>query len=273
MTSCSWFRHRYHAGNRRLAIAGRPIRAGHPAHARRNADSFVRRNRIAARIVTRVRPFVRFRSGRSHDFRPDAVACDDFESFETGVFQHAGQLLPRQGRIALRVNPSQAAEFALKLRIPYWSGDSQVQVNGERVNGVEAGSYLKIDRKWKCGDRVEIELDMSLHYWAGEEECGGRASIYRGPILLTYDRRLNEMDPEKIPVLDAKGLTGDLVDGEGWLPTIVNLELAGKDGGKVRLCDFASAGEGGTPYVSWLKVDGVSMTPFSRENPLRSGRV
>jgi hypothetical protein len=114
---------------------------------------------------------------------------------------------------------------------------------------------------------------MSLHFWAGEQECRNRTSIYQGPILLTYDRRLNELDPGQIPALEAKRLAGTSVDGDGWLPPLVALECAGRNGRKVRLCDFASAGEGGSPYVSWLKVDGAPKTPFSRENPLRSGRV
>ena len=71
----------------------------------------------------------------------------------------------------------------------------------------------------------------------------------------------------------AKGLKGKLVDGNGWLPTVVEMEFEGKNGQKLRLCDFASAGEGGTPYVSWLKVKNAPSTPFSAENPLRSGRV
>lgn len=180
--------------------------------------------------------------------------------------------IPRQGRIELQVKPGKAAEFALKLRIPYWSDNSRIAVNGERVKGVKAGSYLKIDRKWKRDDRVDIELDMALHYWAGEKECRNRVSIYRGPILLTYDRWLNEIDPKEIPTLDAQGLKGRPTDGDDWLPTIVDLEFKGKSGRKVRLCDFASTGEGGSPYISWLKVMNVPRTPFSRENPLRSGR-
>jgi len=44
-------------------------------------------------------------------------------------------------------------------------------------------------------------------------------------------------------------------------------------GERLRLCDFASAGEGGSPYVSWLKVKNVKATRYSPANPLRSGRV
>jgi len=120
---------------------------------------------------------------------------------------------------------------------------------------------------------VDIGLDMSLHYWKGEKECRNKVSVFRGPTLLTYDRRLNDMDPADLPTLDAKGLKGRLLVNDKHLPTNVLLEFKGEDGRKVRLCDFGSAGEGGTPYASWLKVDNVEKTPFSRDNPLRSGRA
>jgi len=53
---------------------------------------------------------------------------------------------------------------------------------------------------------------------------------------------------------------------------MVALDFTAADGSKLRLCDFASAGEGGSPYRSWLRVANAPQTPFSRENPLRSGR-
>ena len=49
------------------------------------------------------------------------------------------------------------------------------------------GTYLTVDRSWKPGDTVRIDLDMSLHYWVGERECAGKASIYRGPLLLVHE--------------------------------------------------------------------------------------
>jgi hypothetical protein len=50
------------------------------------------------------------------------------------------------------------------------------------------------------------------------------------------------------------------------------LEFTAADGRPVRLCDFASAGMSGSPYRSWLEVNGAASTEFSRSNPLRSGR-
>jgi DUF1680 family protein len=180
---------------------------------------------------------------------------------------------PRAGHITLNVTPAQPISFALKLRIPHWSSQTQVSVNGQRVTDVVPGRYLVLTRTWQPGDRVEIHLDMALHFWVGEEECSGKASIYRGPILLTYDRRFNEMAPDDLPLLDAKKLYGSPVEAQTWIEPILLLEVTAEDGRKVRLCDFGSAGEGGAPYRSWLPVEHVHPVAFSHDNPLRSGRA
>jgi DUF1680 family protein len=180
---------------------------------------------------------------------------------------------PRNGKILLQVTPSRAAEFSLKLRIPYWSAQTKVKLNGKAVKGAVPGSYLSLSRQWKRGDEIRLDLDMSLHCWAGEKECDGRVSVYRGPLLLTYDRRFNEMDPDAIPSLDAQGLKGRVVSWRGWIPPLLLVEFPAADGRRLRLCDFGSAGEAGSPYQSWLKVANVRKTEFSEGNPLRSGRV
>ncbi len=177
---------------------------------------------------------------------------------------------PRSGCIELRVSPSRASEFALKLRIPHWSARTHVRVNGTAIKGVEAGSYLGITRSWRRGDRIDIELDMSMHYWLGEKECRGKIALYRGPVLLTYDRRFNACDPHEIPVLDANNLRVRTVQQPGaWMA----VDYRSDTGEHVRLCDFASAGEGGAPYISWLPAKNGKKTAFSRQTPLRSRQV
>ncbi len=181
---------------------------------------------------------------------------------------------PRNGRVDLKVSPSKAITFALKLRIPYWSARTRVRVNGAPVKHAGPGHYLVLDRRWRRGDRVQVDLDMSLHYWVGENQCAGKASIYRGPILLTYDRRFNDVDPDQVPPMRAVGLRGRHVPTTRYTPAPILLMQFPAAGGKtLRLCDFASAGEAGSPYLSWLVVQGVESTAFTRRNPLRSGRA
>jgi len=200
---------------------------------------------------------------------------------------------PVSGRVRVRVAPSKAAEFSLKLRIPYWSGKTKVRLNGKAVAGVVAGRYLPLARKWEKGDVIEMDLDMSLHFWAGERNCKGLCSVYRGPVLLAFDHRYNlefgqkgkkkirdfdEWKPHrdymlKPPRLDAERMKGRLVQWKDWLPPLMLVELKAANGRIVRLCDFGSAGEGGTPYRSWLPIKNAPQSKgFSPQNPLRSAR-
>jgi len=179
---------------------------------------------------------------------------------------------PRSNRIRLVVRPARRSQFALKLRIPHWSENTVVTLNGQPAQGVEVGQYLVLDRTWKRGDVVELVLDFRLRYWVGEREYAGKTSIYRGPLLLAYDRRFNEMDPDKIPALTATGFEAEEVSSSPWIPPMLLLSFRAAGGQSLRLCDFASAGVGGSPYRSWLEVEGVTATDYSRKNPLRTGR-
>jgi DUF1680 family protein len=195
---------------------------------------------------------------------------------------------PVSGRVVLGIDPVEPAEFTVKLRIPYWSTWTGVAVNGQRVDGVQPGQYLALARTWSLGDTVEIDFDMDLHYWCGERECAGLTSIYRGPLLLAYDHRYNlersEGTPRvrhddasqsllPMPEIDARAMRSQRVAWDDWLPPLLLLEFEDVDGLPVRLCDFASAGGGGTPYRSWLRVrNAPGPVEFSRDSPLRTCR-
>jgi DUF1680 family protein len=183
---------------------------------------------------------------------------------------------PRSGSIALRVLPQDAegARFTLSLRIPGWSEQTSVLLNGEPVSGVPAGAYLRLERAWSASDRLEIELDMRLRLWSGEREAEGKAAVYWGPMLLAYDPRFDVYAPDALPEIEF-AQTPLCLNTEG-VPTprpYLLLRFATQDGGTVTLCDFASAGAGGNLYRSWLpRKDGTPL-PYSEGNPLRTVRV
>lgn len=176
---------------------------------------------------------------------------------------------PRQGAIKLIVTPTKAVPFTLKLRIPHWSTSTSVKINGKPEANVKPGSYLDLQRTWEPGDVIELDFDFTLRCWVGERECAGKVSLYRGPILLTYDRRFNKYDPQQLPTLSMKGLKGTLVRHTGSLSPEMLMEFPIDGGSPLYLCDFASAGNGGSPYLTWLKVKDVHPTVFSTSNPLR----
>jgi len=199
---------------------------------------------------------------------------------------------PASGRVLIDVRPSKPCELTIHFRIPYWSERAAVTLNGTRIQEVKPGSYLAIKRRWTQGDRIEIDLDMSLHFWRGERDCEGLVSVYRGPVLLAYDQRYNRarhagekaetygQDPGQalwnmltLPTFDARSLALEPATWDGWLPPHMLFTVKTADGGEAMLCDFASAGQTGSLYRSWLPFEGAPKTRlFSRANPLRSVR-
>ncbi len=68
--------------------------------------------------------------------------------------------------------------FAVLLRIPAWAGPkTRIAVNGRAVDGaVQPGTFARVDRTWKTGDRIELELDMPLRLEPiPYQQAGGRA--------------------------------------------------------------------------------------------------
>jgi hypothetical protein len=164
---------------------------------------------------------------------------------------------PRDGRVVIRLGLDAAVRFALRLRIPGWSRATSCRVNGAPVAGVIPGSYLVLDRVWSDGERIILDFDMGLRAWVGEREAAGKVSLYYGPLLLAWDRRFNDMAPSALPAVDLARLAPALVPWAGpWPSPWLLLELPAADGRILRLCDFATAGAAGTPYVTWLPAAG-----------------
>ncbi|GAA4170940.1 beta-L-arabinofuranosidase domain-containing protein [Sphingobacterium ginsenosidimutans] len=80
-------------------------------------------------------------------------------------------------------------DFPFYLRIPAWAKQAQIKING-KTEKVESGAkYIRIDRKWKDNDQVELSLPMSivLNTWTANKNA---VSIQRGP--LTYALKIKE---------------------------------------------------------------------------------
>jgi uncharacterized protein len=92
--------------------------------------------------------------------------------------------------------------FALYLRIPAWAQGSAVQVNGEDVSSVNAGTYLKIARFWSKGDTVHLDMPMHVQMIQANplvEQLRNQVALRRGPIVYC----LESVDlPKAVSVLD-----------------------------------------------------------------------
>lgn len=179
---------------------------------------------------------------------------------------------PVSGKILIHVGLSSPEKLILKLRIPSWSQTTRISVNGENLPRPNPGSYLGLQRLWKDGDTISLDLDMSFHFWAGERECDGKTSIYRGPILLAFDPVYNAMDPNEIPELDSRDLSPRLEETHRLFQPCVLLSVKATNGQDIKLCDFATAGAYGNYYRTWLPIRNIQPLPFDPSRPIWSNR-
>jgi hypothetical protein len=92
----------------------------------------------------------------------------------------------REG-VSLAVNPERPVRFPLLLRIPAWASMATVAVNGQPVNGVKPGEFLRVEREWKSGDSVELKFPMQIrtsHYY------NNSIAVERGPLV--YSLKIGE---------------------------------------------------------------------------------
>lgn len=82
---------------------------------------------------------------------------------------------------------SQKARFPFHLRIPGWCKLASIRINGETQESAEGNQIIKIEREWKSGDVVELNLPMHIFHETWHEQS---ISVQRGP--LTYGLRIGE---------------------------------------------------------------------------------
>jgi len=111
---------------------------------------------------------------------------------------------PWNGKVEISVNPETNIKFDLKIRIPGWAlneaipGDLyrftdrdstpvSISVNGEIIESASlVDGYAVISRKWKQGDKVEVEFPMPVRKIVADErikEDAGKIAFQRGPVI------------------------------------------------------------------------------------------
>jgi DUF1680 family protein len=92
---------------------------------------------------------------------------------------------PYEPHVQFEVKTSKHAEFAVSLRIPAWAENASVAVNGKRISSpVQPGSFARISRKWKTGDRIDLELPLTKRLDAIDPEHPNVVAMLAGPLVL-----------------------------------------------------------------------------------------
>lgn len=126
---------------------------------------------------------------------------------------------PFEESIAFTVSTAGKVSFPFYLRIPSWTKGAQVRVNGKSVATTPiAGKYLRIEREWADGDRVELQLPMSLSMRTWQVNKNS-VSVDYGPLTLSLKigEKYEQKDSRAAAIWDSKWQKG--ADPEKWPTT------------------------------------------------------
>lgn len=184
---------------------------------------------------------------------------------------------PYDGKVMLtfRAVPKKQ-EMALHLRIPAWCDRATVKVNGEAVDvPVKANTYATLNRVWKKGDVVELDMEMRVKLMESNplvEETRNQVVVKRGPLVYCLEgmdvadgRRIDDVlipstiqfTPTEITIDGSKMIALDgearLMDEASW-DNVLYREVGKADRTvKIRLIPyFAWGNRGKSEMTVWM---------------------
>jgi hypothetical protein len=134
----------------------------------------------------------------------------------TGVRLVADTRYPFEEQVRITVDTPRPVAFPLYLRIPRWCRSAALRINGERVaTAARPGEYLRIARRWRANDRVELDLPMELgtREWRKNKNS---VSVDYGPLtfsLAIEERYVRRSSTETVQA-DARWQAG--ADASKW---------------------------------------------------------
>jgi DUF1680 family protein len=145
---------------------------------------------------------------------------------------------PFETTIRIQVAASHPSKFALSLRIPGWAHGASATVNGKALAvAVQPEQFLRIERKWKHGDRITLTLPMELRTETINAFHPETVAVLRGPLVLFAVG-------EGRPTLSSKQLlSARQVERTQW--------IVDSSAGAVKFAPFTAIGD--QPYSTYLR--------------------
>ncbi|HBK31257.1 MAG TPA: hypothetical protein DDZ78_06495, partial [Porphyromonadaceae bacterium] len=102
---------------------------------------------------------------------------------------------PFEESVRFKIETREAVTFPVYLRIPTWTENASVKINGSSVDAdLVNGKYVRIEREWKNNDEITLDLPMHLSQSVWKVNQDSR-SIHYGP--LTFSLKIKE-DYERV---------------------------------------------------------------------------
>lgn len=97
--------------------------------------------------------------------------------------------VPFGGKVSFAVNCDGAAQFALRVRKPFWAGE----IACDAAYTMDKG-YMVVDKEWKDGDTVTFDMQMPIRRTYANpmvRENIGKVSLMRGPLVYCLEEADN----------------------------------------------------------------------------------
>lgn len=195
---------------------------------------------------------------------------------------------PEQGEVRLVIGQGGGGRYPVYLRAPNWCARYVAVVGGAAVQG-RAGQWLRFEREWKAGERIEIQMGMEAQWVRGAPTYAGHVALQRGPQVMVLEAQLNpevkflhRAAPESASEARVAEVPGRSNVGQGRqaysVPGLVVTSAANRQvvaRAKLVLIPFAE----GREYRTWLPEPGrlvlgpVAVTAFCMESTSGDGPV
>jgi DUF1680 family protein len=103
---------------------------------------------------------------------------------EKGITVRQITSFPEAGKTRLEIKAASPQKFTLHIRHPGWAATATVSINGAAAKpSQKPGSFIELNRRWKTGDVIEVDLPMTLRMELLPGTTDTAAVVY-GPIVL-----------------------------------------------------------------------------------------
>jgi DUF1680 family protein len=142
---------------------------------------------------------------------------------EKGVRVKQETRFPEEQASTFTVSAKTPVQMGINLRIPYWVQGGSIKINGVPLPAFASpSSYLALNRVWKNGDKIQVDLPMALHISSMPDDESLQAVMY-GPLVLAgrFDPVGTEMIYDYAPKSDNQIKVPDIIVDPGkptaWL--------------------------------------------------------
>lgn len=150
---------------------------------------------------------------------------------------------PFDSPVAFTLTASRPAEQTLHFRIPEWAEGASISVNGSRRKGLAVpGRFAAIEREWKTGDRVELDLPLRMRLEPIDDRHADTVALLRGPLVLMAVKR--EQGDALPRITREQLLSARRLSERQWQVDATH--------GPVTLMPFTSVGD--QPYTTYLRL-------------------